>query len=58
LLPYATQVQHRCDPAQQMIMGHVIFEAEVVEQRLLPVILASHHGVFPFSYSLKESRKL
>jgi hypothetical protein len=41
-----------------MIVGHVVFEAEVIEKRLLPVVQAPHHVVFPPRFvSLRESQK-
>src|SRR5438105_15821429 len=41
LLPHVAQIQDLGDLAQQMILGNVVVEAEIVKKRLLPIVKAS-----------------
>src|SRR5580658_8746668 len=40
-----------------MIVGHMVFEAEVIEKRLLPVVQAPHHVVFPRDLFLRGNHR-
>ena len=46
-MPHIAQIQDLGDLAQQMNLENVVFETEIIEKRLLPVIQAPHHVVFP-----------
>ena len=42
---------------QKMILRHMIFEAKIIEKRLLPVVLTSYHCSYPLAYSFEGITK-